>query len=97
MEKQSIKDLDERYGGIKGGSLFVLGGRAGVGKYMMNDKSSHPDNVQNKHLLDLLKPIQDSTCLHMQCTECHGTGTKETGETCIHYISCPCPRCTPRY
>ena len=40
---------------------------------------------------------QDDQCLHLQCPNCHGTGVnKNTGEVCIHYISCPCSRCTPR-
>ena len=35
-------------------------------------------------------------CLHKNCPECHGNGIKQNGEICIHMISCPCPRCTPR-
>lgn len=35
-------------------------------------------------------------CLHKNCPECHGTGVKLNGGICIHMISCPCPRCTPR-
>ena len=34
-------------------------------------------------------------CMHDQCQECHGTGIKYNGQTCIHMISCPCPKCTP--
>ena len=50
---------------------------------------------------DLLKnnPLNDieiSTCLHDQCPECHGTGKKHDGSMCIHFISCSCPKCTPR-
>lgn len=33
-------------------------------------------------------------CLHDQCQSCHGTGLKLTGEMCIHYLSCNCPKCT---
>ncbi len=36
-------------------------------------------------------------CFHDGCSECLGTGIKKTGGTCIHYISCPCPKCTPIY
>lgn len=36
------------------------------------------------------------TCFHMGCTQCYGTGTKADGSVCVHMISCPCPRCTPR-
>lgn len=40
---------------------------------------------------------QDDQCLHLQCPSCHGTGVnKSTGRLCIHHLSCPCPRCTPR-
>ena len=40
---------------------------------------------------------QDDQCLHLQCPSCHGTGVnKSTGRVCIHHLSCPCPRCTPR-
>jgi len=35
-------------------------------------------------------------CMHDQCQECHGTGVKIDGSQCIHGISCPCPKCTPR-
>ena len=44
------------------------------------------------------KRIEDEPkCLHLTCPECHGTGKKSTGEMCIHFISCPCPRCTPQF
>lgn len=35
-------------------------------------------------------------CLHELCSDCHGTGQKRDGSICIHALSCPCPRCTPR-
>lgn len=35
-------------------------------------------------------------CLHKQYPKCHGTGIKENGEVCLHWIACPCPNCTPR-
>ena len=49
--------------------------------------------------LKLLGTIQqqNDSCLHNGCSECHGTGRKENGQMCVHMISCPCPRCTPRY
>jgi hypothetical protein len=37
-----------------------------------------------------------SQCMHDNCPECGGTGIKRNGGgTCIHMISCPCPKCTP--
>lgn len=36
-------------------------------------------------------------CLHKSCDQCGGTGTKKSGEMCVHFISCPCPKCTPYY
>lgn len=35
-----------------------------------------------------------SPCLHNDCTLCYGTGKKADGSMCIHFISCPCPKCT---
>lgn len=35
-------------------------------------------------------------CFHDNCPECHGTGRKANGEACVHMISCPCPKCSPR-
>jgi hypothetical protein len=32
-------------------------------------------------------------CLHRGCTECHGSGVKEDGTSCIHTNSCSCPTC----
>lgn len=54
--------------------------------------------IQRKHL-DKIRQLYDhewQPCLHDQCSQCHGTGMKEDGSMCIHAISCPCPRCTPR-
>ena len=36
-------------------------------------------------------------CLHDACPDCHGTGKKHDGTMCIHFLSCPCPKCTPRF
>jgi hypothetical protein len=51
---------------------------------------------------DWMKDVKDEDekeepCLHDSCSECHGTGKKKDGTTCIHWISCPCPKCTPRF
>jgi hypothetical protein len=43
------------------------------------------------------EPIPEQKCLHMSCDQCHGSGRKSDGTTCIHMISCPCPRCSPIY
>lgn len=37
-----------------------------------------------------------SACMHNQCPKCVGTGVKQDGSMCVHMLSCPCPRCTPR-
>lgn len=36
-------------------------------------------------------------CMHQSCPDCFGTGRKANGQMCLHMMSCPCPRCTPRY
>jgi len=44
------------------------------------------------------QPIKSDPCLHTQCPTCKGTGFNiQTGEMCVHFISCPCPKCSPRY
>ena len=37
----------------------------------------------------------EGKCLHLSCSKCHGTGTDSLGNSCIHMISCPCPKCSP--
>jgi hypothetical protein len=36
-------------------------------------------------------------CLHDLCSSCFGTGIKVDGTSCIHYLSCTCPKCQPTY
>lgn len=44
------------------------------------------------------KTVDDKTpCLHKSCSQCNGTGQKKDGSPCLHMISCPCPRCSPRF
>jgi len=38
-----------------------------------------------------------SRCLHDNCSACGGTGVRKDGlGACVHMISCPCPKCSPR-
>jgi len=41
-------------------------------------------------------PVHEQRCLHLSCPQCHGTGRKQDGQLCVHMLSCPCPRCSPR-
>lgn len=38
---------------------------------------------------------QKVECIHEKCSTCHGTGVKENGQQCVHYISCNCKKCNP--
>ncbi len=54
---------------------------------------------QRQHL-ERLNGAQNNNwrpCMHDACPECVGTGIKANGGPCIHYISCPCPKCSPTY
>lgn len=67
----------------------------------MNKKCVYPlreDISLDAHLFIVQSGIEKEVdkCLHKNCPECHGNGVKLNGEICIHMISCPCPRCTPR-
>ena len=54
---------------------------------------------QRKHLEDVANRQQQDwrPCAHDSCNECHGTGIKKDGSSCVHMISCPCPKCSPRF
>lgn len=65
---------------------------------IIEDKDDDLQRRQVEHLGQVRKNAigSASDCLHNQCPECVGTGIKKNGGSCIHGISCPCPRCTPR-
>lgn len=40
---------------------------------------------------------REPDCLHAKCPKCRGTGVNtETKQSCLHMISCRCPKCSPR-
>lgn len=41
--------------------------------------------------------VKRNFCLHDLYEECHGSGKKENGELCIHFISCNCSKCSPGF
>ena len=43
------------------------------------------------------KADPDRACLHDGCEQCHGTGKKQDGTACVHFISCPCPKCNATF
>lgn len=58
----------------------------------------------DKSILDKLKKEwkkkldEEPECLHLACPQCNGSGRKRDGTgMCIHYISCPCSRCTIKF
>ena len=53
---------------------------------------------QKDHINNLSKSLKSNQlCMHDQCQSCHGTGLKSDGNMCIHNLSCPCPKCSPKY
>jgi hypothetical protein len=65
------------------------------------DRESYEEDLrrrQEEHLNRVRGGSKDPNwrpCLHDQCPECLGTGVKHDGSSCIHMISCPCPKCSP--
>ena len=58
----------------------------------MSNYTNNDENIYNEKI-----DMTEQKCLHDSCPDCHGSGVKKNGEICVHWISCPCPRCTPRY
>jgi hypothetical protein len=51
---------------------------------------------QEEHLHNVAGgPFNWQPCMHDGCQQCHGTGVRLDGSSCIHGISCPCPKCAP--
>jgi len=70
---------------------------------MQNGKGSK-SRITNKNLFDANfmqidwhygATKEETHCKHLNCSECHGTGTKENGLPCVHMISCRCKNCSP--
>ena len=40
------------------------------------------------------KSVENTGCLHDSCTNCGGTFTTVNKTSCVHGISCPCPKCS---
>lgn len=66
------------------------------------DQKKYYEDLRKKQL-DHMKEVKQfrndnwRPCLHDSCTQCHGTGIKKDGTSCVHMISCPCPKCSPKY
>jgi hypothetical protein len=55
-----------------------------------------PYTKQEEVLQDSYKTLR-KLCKHDNCLECNGTGIKVDGTSCVHFISCNCPICTPMW
>lgn len=63
------------------------------------DKEQYENDLnrrQQEHLSNIINNKNHNwrPCMHDQCTSCHGTGITAFGKSCVHGISCPCPKCT---
>lgn len=66
--------------------------------------SGYSHEVRENHKTGIINLIvakenvgRSSLCFHDRCPECHGTGHKQNGQSCIHMISCPCIKCNPYF
>lgn len=62
------------------------------------DRESYERDLKRRQE-EHLKNVRDwnwQPCLHDACPECVGTGIRRDGTPCVHSISCPCPKCSPR-
>lgn len=51
---------------------------------------------QQEHLKNVRRGREWRPCAHDACDQCHGTGIKSNGTSCIHMLHCTCPRCSPQ-
>lgn len=59
------------------------------------DSYESPKNRRAIHAFKrMILRLEHSECMHENCPDCQGTGRKQDGTMCIHYISCPCKKCT---
>lgn len=57
------------------------------------------DNAKSNQYIynQSIKWSQNKDCLHDNCSMCEGSGIRKDGlGSCIHMISCPCEKCSPR-
>lgn len=64
----------------------------------MDNIFQNKDNIFDlKEKLEKLEELNQIECLHKNCKNCNGTGVNKLKQICIHMISCPCSRCSPKY
>lgn len=68
-------------------------------QYVPHDREEYQKDLQRRqeeHLRNTRQNREEhwQPCLHDSCPSCLGTGVKQNGSSCIHGISCPCPRCS---
>lgn len=65
-------------------------------KDLQERQRRHLENVGQQNSSFPFQPAW-KPCLHDQCQSCHGTGVTITGASCVHGISCDCPKCAVSY
>ena len=70
------------------------------GDEILTERDKYEKNLRKRQEEHLKRVMRDyipkwKPCKHDSCTECHGTGIKLDGSSCVHMISCDCPRCSP--
>lgn len=58
-------------------------------KDLAERQRKHREGIEKSKMASDWQP-----CRHNECSQCVGTGVKSDGSKCIHFISCPCPKCT---
>lgn len=60
------------------------------------DRDSYEKDLrtrQKEHLRKVRGGQNWEPCFHDSCPQCHGTGIKLDGTSCLHMIFCQCPKC----
>lgn len=70
--------------------------------FQIDPKFPHSGNGTYTHIWQYTKrPVtiykEHTNCLHDNCSSCDGTGIRKDGlGSCVHMMSCLCPKCSPR-
>jgi len=70
--------------------------KSGEDYVIVKDNKIQSYTITTDNTQPVMNQQNQRPCLHDGCPSCDGTGIRKDGlGSCIHMISCSCPKCTP--